>query len=331
MATIDFDALATANANVITSNYLIWTANATTGGFTGYSPDGVHGTVTGITGTADQYIAPLQSFIVEKSSTFVDNDGDGNDATANLNLNFANNIQATGLGALRSSYNPANKLEITASNAAASVLTFIANREGGQSVFGNRDARKLFTTISAVPDIYTLKPSSDGSVAVGANIIGTDDITIPLGIVTSHKGKISFTFKGMDNYDAEITLIDNGEEIPLTGLESHTYDFTLETTGVPVENRFAIRLAPTSPTGLNKVGDTQATIYSKNHTLFAVSGASDKIRQIQIFNVHGQLIYNNDRLNTSYYTIDRRINSSEIYVVKLITERCVKNVKVVGN
>jgi hypothetical protein len=134
----------------------------------------------------------------------------------------------------------------------------------------------------------------------------------------------------MDTYNAEITLIDNGEEIPLTGLESYTYDFTLETTGVPVENRFAIRFAPTSPTGLNSVGNTQAYIYSKNHTLFAVSSASDKIRQIQIFNVQGQLIYNNDRLNTSYYTVNQDIHPSEVYVVKLVTERGIKNIKIVG-
>jgi hypothetical protein len=269
----------------------------------------------------DNLVAPLQSFIVEKSSSNTTDE-------AELVFDLAT-IQLTGQGILKSAIHPIDKLDIIASNATASVLTFVANREGGQSDLSDRDARKLFTDISAVPDIYTLKASPDGLTAVGANIIGTDDITIPLGIVTSHTGNLSFTFKGMDTYDAEITFIDNGEEIPLTGLESYTYNFTLETTGVPVENRFAIRFAPTHTTGLNKVGDTQASVYSKNHTLFAVSSASDKIRQIQIFNVHGQLIYNNDRLNTTYYTIDRRINSSEVYVVKLITERGVKNVKVV--
>ncbi|KAA6302702.1 MAG: Streptopain [Candidatus Ordinivivax streblomastigis] len=319
MTTIDFDALASANSNTITGNYLIWTENS----FTGYSLDGIHGIVNGNTGTANNYISPLQSFIVERASGL-------ENSTANLTFTLSD-IQATGLGALRASFNPANKLEITANNAAASVLTFIANREGGQSTLSDRDARKLFTDISAIPDIYTLKPSSDGLTAVGANIIRTDDITIPLGIVTSHKDKISFTFKGMDTYDVGITFIDNGEEIPLTGLESYAYDFTLETTDVPVENRFAIRFAPNHPTGLNSAGDTQAYIYSKNHTLFAVSSASDKIRQIQIFNVHGQLIYNNDRLNTTYYTIDCRVYPSEVYVVKLVTERGVKNVKVVEN
>jgi hypothetical protein len=328
MTTINFDNLATANTGVITGNYLIWTAGATT--YSGYTADGIYGVVGGITGTAGSYIAPLQSFIVQRSSPFTDNDGDSNDATANLIYNLAA-IQATGQGTLRSSVDPVDKLDITATTPAGSVLTFIADREGGQSVLSDRDARKLFADVSTVPDIYTLKASPEGLLtAVGANVIRTDDITVPLGIVTNYKGQINFTFRGMDKYDAKITFIDNGEEIALTGLESYSYDFTLETAGVPVENRFAIRLAPANPNGLNKSDVSQAQVYCKNRTIFASSGSSDKIREIQIFNAQGQLIYRNDRLNTSYYTVNQYIQPAEVYVVKLITERGVKNVKVVN-
>jgi hypothetical protein len=61
MTTIDFEKLAEDN-NTSINSYLIWTRE----GFSGYSKSGTFGTITA-TDDLTKYIAPLQSFIVERT------------------------------------------------------------------------------------------------------------------------------------------------------------------------------------------------------------------------------------------------------------------------
>jgi hypothetical protein len=245
VSTIDFDALQEDNKDVITDSYLIWVADDSGNeGYAGYNPDGDWGFT--VPNGLDKYIAPLQSFIVEKKS----------DATTD-EITFNANIQATANHAgLRSAENPADRLSITASNAVASVRTFIAKRENGHS------PRKLFAPVSEVPDIYLL----DGTTACGARIIRTDDITVPLGIYTASAESLQLTFTGMDSYNAQITLIDNEEEITLTGLSSYTHVVT--PAGAPVEDRFAIRFSPGNAMGIATIGAvSEATISTRYYNL----------------------------------------------------------------
>jgi hypothetical protein len=300
MTTINFNALYTANNNAIAPSYLIWTGAT---GFSGYNKSGTFGTIT-IGSGLSQDIAPLQSFILEKA----------NETSINLNFNLAD-IQATGSVELKSDENPGNKLDIIASNPTASVLTFIANREDGQS------SRKLFSERNNVPDIYTL----NGDIALGANIIHTNDILVPVGLATTYTGNMSLTFKGMDSYDAQISFMDvvANQEVDITGLNTYeyTFDYAAE------ENRFFVRIQ-SSPTGLNNLTANEITVYSKDKTIFAISGSSDLIRKIRVYNTQGVLVYADENVNAPSYTINCNVNIPEVCVVKLITDRGAKNMKV---
>ncbi|MDR2805481.1 MAG: T9SS type A sorting domain-containing protein, partial [Dysgonamonadaceae bacterium] len=233
--------------------------------------------------------------------------------------------------------NTNNKLEITASNETASVLAFIAQRPEGQTTVGNADARKMLNDVSSLPEVYTLKPTANGSIAVlGANIIPAGEALIPVGLFTSHTGAMSLTFKGMDSYEnTTITLIDNAtdnKEIDLTGLSSYRYDFDFEpaTAGneiLPVEDRFAIRFAPSTPTGVH-TPSVSALVYSKNQSIHIVSDASNLIKQIQIYNAQGILVHTGDQLNTSSYIVDYPANAG-VCIVKVITKQGIKNVKLI--
>jgi hypothetical protein len=320
MTTIDFDDLVSANSS-ITDTYLIWVGST---GFKAYNPNGNYGSANpDAFGDDGRYIAPLQSFIVQRSLT----------ASESPSLTFdLSTISADvdNKADLRSSAAPVNKLEITASNPAASVLTFIAEREGGQTVLSDRDGRKLFSTMNAVPDVYTLKESADGPVAVGANILPAANITVPLGIATTYKGNITLTFKGMADYDTQITFIDKQERpegIDLTGLDTYAYDFSLADAGVRVENRFEIQLIPGSVTGLHAVDHAKPLVYSLDNALRIVSAASD-IRSLVVYNLQGQAIYAADRVNAASFTTDR-LPVSGVCIVKVITEKGVNNVKVI--
>jgi hypothetical protein len=309
MTTIDFDKLQVANTG-LNSSYLIWTGN----GFSGYNKSGIFGTVT-INGGLDKYIAPLQSFIVEKTD----------DGSMNLNFSLATvSANSTGKGTLKADENIGNKLDIIANNPTASVLTFIADREGGQT------SRKLLSAMSNVPDIYTL----NGATALGANIIQTDNILIPIGLATAYTGNINLTFRGMDSYDAQISFLDvaANSETDITGLSAYeyTFDYIPQKVNGQVtaeENRFFVRIQPL-PTGLNNRISGETHVYSKDRTIFAISGSSDLIQKIRVYNTQGVLIYADDNIKAPFYTINCNSNIPEICIVKLITERETKSVKI---
>jgi hypothetical protein len=81
----------------------------------------------------------------------------------------------------------------------------------------------LKATISDVPDVYTLK----NGIALGANIIDTDDWLIPVGLATTYEGNMSLIISGMGNYETQIALIDAlaDDPIDLTGLSSKESPF----------------------------------------------------------------------------------------------------------
>jgi hypothetical protein len=332
MTSINFATLANQESSPpITPNYLIWNDQKA---YTGYTPNGIWGNLDAATNptditTATGYgiIAPLQSFIVEEISV-----GNTNDQ---LSFNLAD-ISATGQGQLRSTTPLSDKLSFVASNENASILTFIANREYGQATVSNRDARKLFSSLSNIPDIYTLKESENGQVALGANIIDSNNTLIPLGLLTNYNGNIKFTFQGMDSYNAAITFIDmvENKQIDLTGLTAYEYSFdytpVLENgQAIAENNRFFIQLAPATPTGVSKIISTNPVVYSKNRVIYAVSAPSDIIRQVWIYNVQGKLVYADKHVNTSSCTIPYGTAIPEVCIVKLITGEGVKNVKLI--
>ena len=262
MTTIDFDALQLqpANNNLIKRSYLIWTeVGAGLEGYICYNPNGISGIINPTTPSTDKLIAPLQGFIVEQNGS-----GGG---TGDLNFNLAAVASGT-KGTLRSAPETNNKLDIIAANDKASVLTYIAKREDGTEQFGESDSRKLSNGLSEVPDIYTLKQSDNGTVAVGANITNSDDIEYPLVLATTFDGEISFTFSGMDSYDAKIFFIDkvSDEIIELTDMSTYEYkfDYTPPQNGAEIistEDRFYIRISTRSDdneTGGNEDSDDEA-------------------------------------------------------------------------
>ncbi|MDR3339576.1 MAG: right-handed parallel beta-helix repeat-containing protein, partial [Candidatus Symbiothrix sp.] len=122
MGSIDFPALQAANPSVIKSTYQIWIGpgGALGGSYAGYN---VSGGAFGREGVnVNNYIAPMQSFIVEKSDV---------DAPATLAFDLAA-IGATGVQTeLRSTAPPVDKLAIVASTAQAGVRTVIVSRQEG--------------------------------------------------------------------------------------------------------------------------------------------------------------------------------------------------------
>jgi hypothetical protein len=323
MSSIDFSAFASANSSVIKDNYQVYTGN----GYAGYHPDGKWGVTFENEVDESQYIAPLQSFIVETASA------ESEEGTVTFNLATVT-AEAIGKGALRTSEAVSDKLEISAATEEADapvVIAFIANREDGQATLGSRDARKIPQEVNELPDIYTLKESGNGTVAVGANIINSDNCLIPIGLATSYQGNIQLTIKGMDSYNADVHFIDrsaNVSEVDITGRNEYTC--TINHTGdQPVEDRFFIQLSPKTITGWKDASVASLNIHARNNEVLVVSAASDPVRKILLYDLQGKLLDTRNP-DASIYTLrnDRRLTAG-VYALKVITNKEVKSVKII--
>jgi hypothetical protein len=314
MSSIDFaDLLADEdNAGHIQPDYKIFTGNT----FTTYSE---------VLGNCLP-IAPMQSFIISKAEES-DNQFDFNFDVTKTGANNA--------AALRSATVVSNKLEIVASAGANTIRTYIVDREDGTADFGYWDSRKLLLGITKIPEIYTIKDYNSGKIGVDINVINADNRLIPLAVATSYEGEMTLTFNGIDNYDSQITLIDHAEnrEIPLSG-SSATYPFNyvpakVNNKIVADEGRFAIRFGPNAPTGSTPATNDWISVYSKDQTIYAASTPSDPIREIAVYSMQGALVYANRNINRSSCSFTKKSLLSEIYLVKVTTEKGVKNVKLI--
>ena len=229
MTTIGFDKLYETNASKINDSYLVYTA----AGYVGYNlTTGAYGIVDDI----DQFIAPLQGFIVEKAGA------------GSLIFDVEAGIQATGAPAsLRSSVVKEDLLSIVASNPTASVRTILAQRETGNH------SRKLFDDLSKTPDVYT----KNGNKSFGVQLLQSNNVLIPLGLRTNYTGEMSFTFSGMDSYNAQITFSDvlTGANIDLTDLATYTYEMNYTPVSDNEDGRFFILFAPKTPNNIVTISD----------------------------------------------------------------------------
>lgn len=335
MTSINFDQLrliangSGTNGNIISANYIIHNGSA----FVGYTPDGNWGAAfTGTEDRIDRIIPPLQAFIVEAAGS----------TSGDQTIQFGDlaNLQATGTSAgLRKANTSYGKLDIIAENGTIPVLTFIANRENGES------ARKLKADINVVPDIYTL--AQDNETALGAQLIDSDinDIIIPLGIATSKSGEMSLSFSGMETYpNVDIALIDRETNIPVDLNEQPVYNFTYtppmhptkkDDNGNPVvlanENRFFIAFSPSSITGMKQVQEQKITVSTKGNELQVLGSTDNLIKEVLVYTMQGQLLFADYMINQPVYTTTLTGSKGQSYLVKVISEKNVQTVKLLND
>ncbi|NDV46327.1 hypothetical protein D0T49_04650 [Paludibacter sp. 221] len=334
MSTIDFDNLYQDNEGVIKKCYHLWVDNA----FVTYGVGGFSGVINQEI-TTDKYIAPMQAFLVEKSSQAIVSD----EYDVEFNVENISTIRPSGSNSrLRSnSYevdNESDKLDIIASNDAGAVLTFIARREGGQSVFSDYDSRKIISGIKSLPEVYSVKNHTNGKIGVGNNIIGTDRITIPIGLATSWSGEITLTFRGMERYDADITFIDTqkNSSINLSNYSEYDYSFDYQPARdaqnaiIPSEDRFFVLISPKRVTADEDALSGQLSVYTGADAIHVISNDSNPIKQLYIYDMQGRIMYTRDNVNMSYCTIPMPDRLSAVGLIKVITEKEVKNIKLLN-
>lgn len=316
MGAISFKALHGANSSKIKNSYQIISGKGELETVKGYNVIAGHfGSVDG--NDLTDAIPPIQGVVVEKTK----------DATSNSDLSF-NVIQTTDNQIGGQAEVNENKLSILASNGEAQSLTVIAKDPNGSLSFGDSDSRKLMMNTNSVPEVYTLKPIGENMIAVGANVINSDDVQIPLGIRTTSTNAMSLTFTGMDSYDAKIYFGDRAENktVDLTKMETYTHSLG-DGAKVSLDDRFYILIKPLTYTGLIESDGSELKVYSSRKIIYAISGASNPIQEISVYNVQGVLLYT-ESVNTSLYQSSSEFGNGA-YLLKLKTEKGIFSRKVV--
>lgn len=323
MSTIDFSQLKSDNNTLIKDNYQIWTKVGEQEGYAGYSPDGNFGLE--MAPTLDNMIAPLQGFVVEQNAG----------STGSLNFDLES-VMAQGSSKLRKSAVVGDKIDIVAKNTKASVCTFIAKREGGSVGFGDRDARKLINNLTEVPEVYTLKASDKGLVAVGANIFSGTDVEYPVGLATTFNGEVTLTFSGMNNCDSKVTFVDKvlNKAIDLSGLNNYDYTFT----NTPIikgeevsalDDRFSLRMASTTSGIIEEVNSTRLlTIYTQEGFIQVSSDVSNLIQDLKVYNLNGSMLYSKTKIDSNSYKTTTGFRQG-VYIVEVKTDKGIERQKII--
>jgi len=148
-------------------------------------------------------------------------------------------------------------------------------------------------------------------------------------LATNYAGEIKLSFSGMNTYDATISFIDavTKSETDLTGLASFDYTFNNAGTPTTCEDRFFIRISK-SVTGLTEPTAAKANVFESNGLIQVVSGASDPIKEVSVYNLQGALLYRESSLQSISHTVNRSLPSGA-YIVKVISENRSDNFKLI--
>ncbi len=316
MSALDFNAFLEANPGIKDIGYQIFNGR-----------DGYHD----ITRENADMVAPMQSILVEAATT----------GTLNVNFN-AKDMAKTDAGIrLRSvTGTEPNQITITATNEAGEVKAYIRQSYEASDEFCRFDLSKIIASppVSKRPEIYTLTHMEDNRKrALVVNTIESNDLIIPIGIITTYAGEIKLEFTGMDLYDAAVTFIDMEKgETTITGMETFSYTFNYvpqldeDNYAVAKEDRFMLRISPKITTGADntdKANDVMAYIH--NDDLVVNSSRGNEIERVQVYDIEGRRIYSRYNINSTFFKEENLFRNRGVYIIKVHTRNITKEVKVI--
>lgn len=313
MSHLSLNSFYTSNSSVITNSFYVW-SNRSAGFFEAVKL--LNGDMDYLTTSgAGSTIPPMQSFIVVKRpdpvvfSTFI------------MNPNM-------------SVINPGDKLRNTVTRSVLHVEMYKGDsRESAVALFYDENASNLY---DEAKDQYTLFPMDKSSVilyaladeygeeqAVSLHTYGDLTETIPLGIHTGSRGDLlTFRVSGADTFDPgySVYLEDASTKLLHNLRYDSTYTFT-NFTG-DINDRFYIRFTE-SAMNIDQQKNGDFYVYGTNGEVHVYSEA-DPIEKVNVYNLRGQHIRNNDRINSEYYTFDMSAYRHNAVIIKVQTRAGVK-------
>jgi hypothetical protein len=281
-------------------------------------------TITATYGEPVYFVAPMQSFFLQTRSDY---DYTTQNNAVKFDVAKISTTRPAGTpSGLRSGKTEENILRIKASNSASASGMLIAYSENAAAGFNaNRDAQKLFSLYSTVPEIYALA----GEIPADIRFIGgNSEVTVPVGIRTGQTGEIKLTFTGMNNYTKakkiELTDAKENRTVDLTGMASYSYTFSHTETGIN-NGRFSLRISHsiTSLPAFDDVDDLE--VYGSSEGIYVVTPSYDPVQQLIVYDFQGRKMYES-AVNAEYYPLGGSLRNMPL-IVKVITANRTKTVK----
>jgi hypothetical protein len=185
----------------------------------------------------------------------------------------------------------------------------------------SKDQYTLFPRDRSSIILYASAEESGVNQALSIHTIGDLTATVPLGISTSSRGDLlTFRVSGLDAFDPSyhVYLEDASSKLLHNLRRDSTYTFT-NFTGNINEGRFYIRFTEGGTDIDNSTIDTgDFYVYSSDGRMHVYS-ESDMIEKIDVYNLQGQNIYTNDRVNNEYYSFDVSAHRHHAIIIKVQT------------
>ncbi len=317
---------ATESEGNVVDVYYTYQIDETTGAIT--SPDE--------TGVSDLKIAPMQSIIFDKASQLTNSQVS---ITPDMSLT-APQYQ------LRASANEDNLFRIHAYNGKFrnSSMLFRYNETSSNSFVINEDVwttlpeanlnnNKENTTMASI--VYALVNKNNNPVATSINSVGDLDQAMEIGVSTAvSTNKLKLEFADYKNFPASGIWFEdrmnkdaNGNSYIQNIQENPVYEFTNENNDAGA-GRFYIYFNPKAPSGTEDISTDRNTIQIHNtgKMITVLSGNSQSIQTVSVYNLQGQLVVFKKGLNQLHVTFS--VPESGVYIVKATTEKEQSNRKV---
>ncbi len=316
MAHLDFAKFYAANSSKIKNLYRIMTS----GGTYEYYNTGAN--------TLPQYIAPMQSFIVEMR--------DGIPPVTSLTFNGSMTTNRAGVklkNAEQASDAVSEKLKISLmSDTGTETLSqiFVLAENGASNGYnGNEDISlmtNLYVNAHEEPNVLYSQSVGGEPQVLSVNRLDKDNLdklNIPLGIRSVKANqKINLLIQGQWNFanDYMLFLHDNkdGKDYDL---RSNTW-FFFENDGTfhsDLSNRFSIRIGERGSNNILPEAYSNAVeIYSKGES-FTIISKESQIKDVYVYDLNGRMVSLITNLNALDYTSG--YYTSNVYVVKVVTAK----------
>jgi hypothetical protein len=306
MSHLDFDLFFANNSTHIEDEYKLAYGVATSNGkVSDFATYKKIGDVIVSNGDLDEWIAPMQSFMVVSKS--------GSSA-------LKANITQTGVkpgASLRGAERPEKMMRISAERDDQRSSALLLHLDGASSGFvPAEDSRKLFSSNLLEP-VMVYTRSSDGY-ALDINSIGDYfENPVALGVRTSVKGPILLSFEGVEDFRNEATpyLVDVTLNTTTNLLQCNDYMFIKEEDSLYVDNRFYVRFLPAG-TEITALAPASFSVVNPSPLTVRIL-STETPQRVRIWDISGNILIDreNPQLSDTYH-----VNKPGVYIVRITSE-----------
>jgi hypothetical protein len=176
---------------------------------------------------------------------------------------------------------------------------------------GNEDVRALFYDVHPLT-LSLLTPAGEPLAISAAGEFESRETELGLRLLSS--GEVTLTFSGMEQFGHNVYLLDRekGLEIDLQQTPSYTFTASVPSGAVNLNGRFALRMEYTGVGSRSPASASKLTAVALNGELH-IRSTGGTIRELQIYNVAGALLYRTDTEALLYRV---PVERGAVYIVK---------------